>query len=117
MRKVCCLYYGDNNTGEEDLLDLSSLTPRQLKDAKGVVVEEIFDRVDIDSAAVKKLKYNLPDTQQHNISEYLSYNKLDLIAEDPEDVDYDDMIEEEKNRYDKFVEMWYAKCKEEERLT
>ena len=117
VRKVCRPYYGDNDTGEEDSLDLSSLAPRQLADAKGVVVEEIFDGVDIDSAAVKKLKYDLPDMQQHNISEYLSYNELDLIAGDPEAVDYDNMTEEEKNRYNKFVEAWYAKCDKEERLT
>ena len=117
VRKVCRPYYGDNDTGEEDSLDLSSLAPRQLADAKGVVVEEIFDGVDIDNAAVKKLTYDLPDMQQYNISEYLSYNELDLIAGDPEAVDYDNMTEEEKNRYDKFVEVWYAKCNKEERLT
>ena len=67
VRKVCRPYYGDNDTGEEDSLDLSSLAPRQLADVKGVVVEEIFDGVDIDNAAVKKLKYDLPDMQQYNI--------------------------------------------------
>ena len=60
---------------------------------------------------------NLPDMQQYNISEYLSYNELDLIAGDPEAVDYDNMTEEEKDRYDKFVEAWYAKCNKEGQLT
>jgi len=45
---------------------------------------------------VKKLKYDLLDMQQHNISKYFSYNELDLIPRDSEVVDYDNMTERRK---------------------
>jgi hypothetical protein len=112
VRKVCRPYFGEDDTGEENLLDLNSLAPRQLVNAQGVVVEEIVDGIDIDSADVKKLKYNLPDMQQYDIGDYLSYNELDLIAGDPEAVDYENMTDDDKARYDKFVKAWYEKCDE-----
>ena len=34
---------------------------------------------------------------------------LQLIAGDIDDIDYDNMSEREKERYDKFVEAWYGK--------
>ena len=51
--------------------------------------------------------------QQYDIGEYLSYNELDLIAGSFEDVDYDNLTTQEKERYDKFGEAWQAKLESE----
>ena len=34
-----------------------------------------------------------------DIGKYLDYSELELIATDPDDVDYDNLLEEEKARY------------------
>ena len=113
VRKVCRSYYGDNDTGEEDPLDLTSLALRALSDAQGVVAEEIHDGVDIDSeATVATLKYAVPDMREHSIGEHLSFNALDMIAGDPRRVDYYRLPAESRERYDAFVEAYFAKCDE-----
>ena len=50
VRKVCRPDFGDAEEGNERVMDLSSLEPRELLQAKGVVVEEVIDGVDIDLA-------------------------------------------------------------------
>jgi hypothetical protein len=57
VRRVYRLYYGKNNTGEE--VDLTSLAPRTLANAKGVLVEELEDGIDFNGKEMK-LKDNLP---------------------------------------------------------
>ena len=106
VRKVCRPDFGDAEEGNERAMDLSSLAPRELDRAVGVVVEEVSDGVDIDSANVKRLKYPVPDMQQYAIADHLNYEELALIAGNPEDVDYDGLSEAEKERYDDFVEAW-----------
>ena len=57
VRRVCHPYYGENDTGEENLLDLTSLAPCELlSDAKGAVVEVFDDGVDFDGAEGRNLK-------------------------------------------------------------
>ena len=111
VRKVCRPYYGEDDDGEENTMDLTSLAPRQLSSAQGVIVEEVIEGVDVEAA--KKLKYDTPDMQDHDIGKYLSYNELDLIAGSFEDVDYDNLTTQEKERYDKFGEAWQAKLESE----
>ena len=106
VRKVCRPDFGDAEEGNERAMDLSLLAPRELEKAVGVVVEEVSDGVDIDSTNVKKLKYPVPDMQQYAIADLLNYEELALIAGNPEDVDYGELSEAEKERYDDFVEAW-----------
>ena len=44
--------------------------------------------------------------QQYNIAEYLNYDELALIAGNPDEVDYDNLSESQKERYSDFVETW-----------
>ena len=108
VRKVCYPDFRDTEEENERAMDLSSLAPRELEKAVGVVVEEVTDEVDIDSNNVKKLKYPLPDMKQYTIADHLNYEELALIAGNPEDVDYGELSEAEKERYDDFVEAWYV---------
>ena len=57
----------------------------------------------------KQLKYPLPEMDEYAIGEYLSDAELQPIAGDADDVDYNNMSEREKSRYDKFVEAWFNK--------
>ena len=107
VRRVCRPCYGKNNTGEE--MDLTSLAPRTLADAKGVVVEELEDGVDFDGEG-RKLKYGVPDMREHDIEENMSFDSLHLICGDPGSVDYFNLPEAEPERYDQFMEAYYAKC-------
>jgi len=43
---------------------------------------------------------------QHDIKEYISYAKLELIAADPDDFYYDNLSEEEYARYNEFGDVW-----------
>ena len=113
VRKVCRPWYGEDEKGEEDALDLSSLAPRNQRKAMGVIVEEINDGVDIDSEDVRSLRYPRPNIRQHNIAEHLTYNELQLICEDPGDVDYDNLSGDEQMRYNAFGEAWEAKMESE----
>ena len=79
----------------ERAMDLSSLAPRELEKAVGVVVKAVSDGDDIDSAKVKQLKYPVPDMQQHSIADHLNYEELALIAGNPEDIDYGELSEAE----------------------
>ena len=93
VRKMCEPYWGEDDDGNDGTpyggLDLTSLTPRSLGVAKGVVVRQVYDGVDIDGPDAKRLKYNMPDMRGYDIQKYLSYKELELIAADPDDVDYD----------------------------
>ena len=51
--------------------------------------------------------------RQYNIGEHLSFNELALIVGDPDDVDYDNLPAETKERYDRFAEAWATKASEE----
>ena len=90
-------------------MDLTSLAPRTLADAKGVVVEELEDGVDFDGKG-RKLKYGVPDMREHDIEENMSFDSLHLICGDPGSVDYFNLPEAERERYDQFMEAYYAKC-------
>ena len=100
-------YYGENNTGEE--IDLTSLVPRTLADATGVVVEVLEDGIDFDSKG-RKLKYSLPDMRKYDIKENMLFGLLHLICGDPGAVDYFDLSEVEQERYDRFMEVYYTTC-------
>ncbi len=109
VRHVSQPYYGDDHVGGYAGLDLGSLAPRDLGDAGGVMVTEVQTGVDVNSDAVRKLKYPLSDKEQmdqRDIKDYLLFLELDIIASNPDDVDYDNLMEEEKERYNKFAEAW-----------
>ena len=60
---MCHQYYGDNDTGKEDPVNITSSILSDLSDAPGVMVEEIHGGIDIgNEATVKTLKYAVPDT-------------------------------------------------------
>ena len=106
VRKVCRPWFGDDDDGGGDSdLDLTSLTPRQLSTARGVVVEEVIEGVDVDAA--RKLKYDVSDMRQYDIGEWLTSNELDLIAGNPDEADYDVLSDDEKARYNEFHEAWH----------
>ena len=114
VRKVCSPYYGDGEDGEEYAgLDLTSLDERSLGLAKGVVVKEVIDGVDIDSRDARSLSYPLPDMSGKDIGKYLEYSELELIAADSDDVDYESLSEEEKARYSEFGDAWIKKLESE----
>ena len=114
VRKVCSLLYpGDDEREAEAALDLTSMRSRdENRRPQGVVVNEVYDGVDLEAGRDKKLKYPLPDMSEHAIGDYLSYDELALIAGDINDVPYNGLHAVEKDRYDKFVEAWYEKCDE-----
>lgn len=66
----------------------------------GVKVCEVIEGVDVDE--MKKLKYNLPNVDDYNISEYLDFDELQIIAGDFDDTDYDNFTDEQKESYNKF---------------
>ena len=120
VRKVCKLFYGDGDDGdEENALDLTSLTPRDPnRKAQGVIVHEEFegvvdlendDVVDLENDAGKRLKYPVPDMAEYAIGDYLSYEELALIAGDVEDVDYENLPVEKQERWGQFYEAWCEK--------
>ena len=107
VRKACRLDYGDGEDGGA-AMDLTSIEPRE-RVARGVIVEEMQEGLDLEGQADKKLKYALPNMEQHDISEYLTYDELAFIAGVVDDADYDNFDDETKARYDKFVQAWYKK--------
>ena len=66
------------------------------------MASEASDGVDIDSQDVKSLRYDRPNMQGHDINGYLSYAKLELIAVDADDINYDNLPEEENATYNEF---------------
>ena len=52
----------------------------------------------------------MPDMREHDIEENMSFDSLHLICGDPGSVDYFDLPEAERERYDQFMEAYYAKC-------
>ena len=116
VRRVCRPCYGDDIESGDDALDLTSLAPRDLMEAKGVVVEEFDDGVDVDGADARdltetsrRLRYGVPDVREHSIGDHLSFAALHMIMGDP-DMDPDDLNEEQKERLSAFAEAYYAKC-------
>jgi len=89
VRKVCHLDYGDGEDGGA-ALDLTSIEPRE-RVARGVIVEEVQDGLDLEGEADNKLKYAVPNMEQQDISEHLTYDELAFIAGDVADADYDNI--------------------------
>ena len=48
----------------------------------------------------------MPNMQDKDIVKYLTYEELDLIAGDTDDVDYENLLDEEKVRYNQFGDAW-----------
>lgn len=110
---MCRPYYGENDTDEENAIDLMSLAPRTLANVQGVIIDKIIDGLNVDNKeSVKKLKYDEPDMRGHDISQCLFYNELDLIVGDPEEIDYDNLTKDEKTKCNKYIEAWYTKLDE-----
>ena len=108
VRRVCRPHYNDELVGEESGLDLSSLAPRELMDAQGVVVEELVEGVDEEAA--KSLKYCLPDMREHDIGTYLSFDALEMVAQNLDwSADYGGLTEEEQARCDVFAAAYLSK--------
>ena len=63
-------------------------------------VVEVIDGANVDS--MKKLKYDLPNVDEYDIGEYLSFDELQIIPGDFGDTDYDNFTDEQKERYNKF---------------
>ena len=72
------------------------------------MVQEVQDGGDLNKHNVCKLKYPIPQMQQHNIRDYLCYEELELIAGDLNKVEGNNLSEEERGRYDEYMEAWYA---------
>ena len=90
------------------IANLNSLTPMTRGRTIGVVVDEIIDRVEPERA--KKLKYGVPDIQEYEFADRLTYNELALVAgQDPHKIKLDLLSAKEKARCGNFVETWYKK--------
>ena len=99
VRRVCRPYYGDELAGEESGFGLSSLAPRNLMDAQGVVVEELIDGVDEEAA--KKLRYPVPDVSKYDVAPHLSLDVLEMVAQNLNwSADYGGLSEGEQARCD-----------------
>ena len=66
----------------------------------GVKVCEVIEGVDADK--MKKLKYALPNVDDYDISKYLDFDELQIIAGDFDDTDYNNFTDEQKERYNQF---------------
>ena len=96
------------------MVDLLSLDPRELRKKNGVVVEEIHDGVDVESNAVRELKYAVPKMLEHNVADHLEFEELRMIGEELEHVDCDEMTLAELG-WVKAVEQAWIKMKRERR--
>eukprot|EP00984_Skeletonema_dohrnii_P032786 scaffold27493_cov76-Skeletonema_dohrnii-CCMP3373.AAC.1 len=67
--------------------------------ARGVIVEEVQHGLDLEGDADDKLTYVVPNMEQHDILEHLTYEELTLIAGDAIDADYNNFDDETKARY------------------
>ena len=56
----------------------------------------------------------MPNMQDKDIGKYLTYKELDLIAGDTDDVDYENLLDEEKARYNQFGDAWIKKVESED---
>ena len=89
------------------MVDLTLLAPRtNVHKALGVVADKVNNNVAIDINTTKCLQYPLPNMDQSDIAQYLSYNELHFIAGDPGNVEYESMLEDEKARYDNVGQSW-----------
>ena len=55
----------------------------------------------------------MPNMQDEDIGKYLTYEELNLIVGDTDDVDYENLSEEEKARYNQFGDAWIKKVESE----
>ena len=55
----------------------------------------------------------MPNMQDKDIGKYLTYEELDLIAGDTDDVDYENTSEGENARYKQFGDAWIKKVESE----
>ena len=109
VRRVCRTYYEDESVAEQGGLGLTSLAPRKLMAAKGVVVQEIEEG--IDETAAGRMKYPLPDMREHNIGKHLFFAALEMVAKNLCSApDYGGLSKEEQARHDAFAEACLSKC-------
>ena len=80
--------------------------PPLVAEGRGVVVDEIHDGVDVDSAAVRELKYGFPDMGEHEISEHLALEEMRFIREELGKVEIDNLSGEERAGCVAFTEAW-----------
>ena len=101
--------YGDELTGKEIGLDLSSLVRCDLMNAQGVITEEIIKGVDEEAA--KKLRYPVPDASKHDVASYLSLDALEMVAQNLSwSMGYGGLSKEELVRCDVLAATYLAKC-------
>jgi hypothetical protein len=67
--------------------------------ARGVIVEEVQHGLDLEGDADDKLTHVLPNMEQYDNPEHLTYDELALIAGDVIDADYNNFDDETKARY------------------
>ena len=109
VRQVCRPHYNDELVGEESGVELSSLTPRELMDAQGVVVEELVEGVNKEAA--KRLKYPVPDVRENDVEAYLSFDALEIVSRNLDwSSDYSDLSEEEQARCNALAEAYLSEC-------
>ena len=72
--------------GKNEVYNLTSTEPRE-RVTKGVIVEEMQDGLHLEGQEDKKFKYIIPNMEQHDIAEYLTYYELVFIAGDVADAD------------------------------
>ena len=86
--------------GDEDYTPNLATMEAPTRKVVGVKVCEVIEGVDVDK--LKKLKYALPNVDDYDISEYLDFDELQIIAGDFDDTDYANFTEEQKERYNQF---------------
>ena len=57
------------------------------------MVEELHNGVEIDSTAVRALRYKVPSMSEHEILEYLAPDELRFVGGELENMEYDNLTE------------------------
>ena len=87
--------------GDEDYTPNLATMEAPTRKVVGVKVCNVIEGVDEDK--LKKLKYALPNVDDYDISEYLDFDELQIIAGDFDDTDYDNnFTDRQKERYNQF---------------
>ena len=74
-------------------------------------MEEIHDGVDLDSEAVRELKYWCPNMVEHDIADHLADDELRFIGEELSQVEYNNLPVEEQARSRAFTDAWASAAK------
>ena len=67
----------------------------------------------VNKETAKRLKYHVSDLREHDVSTYLSFDALEMVARNLDwSADYNGLTEEEQARCDVFAAAYLSKCEQ-----